>query len=288
MILATIEWIPLMGGCGLAILAAALAWQSLRLLIRGASASGTVAGYKRRAGSFLPIVEFTDCTATQRQFTSTTGMGVRSYAKGARVLVVYDPAKPEKAEIRAFWSVWLFPVVISVVAAVWLAIGSGMLERVPGRVFVGAMFTGLFVVWLLMLMGSSASMKHMDLYALDRYPKAGFHNDAETQRKATLHYKTKGKRTFLLFHSIVAGFFFSALFGFAGWPVLMLAGMGLVFVMFILLMILLLHNPALDCPHCGKRMKKDWAARPGGMCSEFMICSTCQIYVYAHRTSTRS
>ncbi|MCX6908375.1 MAG: DUF3592 domain-containing protein, partial [Verrucomicrobia bacterium] len=279
------------GGCGLAILAAAMAWQSLRLLIRGVSASGTVVGYKRSEGSFLPIVEFTDRTATQRRFTSTTGLEVRPYAKGARVLVVYDPAKPQKAEIRAFWSLWLFPVVTSVIAAAFLAGESGVLERVARsheRAFVGVGIAVIFVVWLLMLIGSLRSMKHMDLYALDRYPKAGFHNDAETQAKVTLHYKTKSKRVFRLFHSWVAGFFFFILLGIAGWPLLMLAGMGLLFVMLISLLILASYNPAPDCPHCGKRMKKDWANRPGGMCSEFMICSACQIYVCTHRTSTTS
>jgi hypothetical protein len=291
MIFGRIEWMLLAGGCGLAILAGALAWQSLRLLISGVSAFGTVVGYKRSQGKFLPIVEFTDRAAARRRFTSTTGLGVRSYAEGAQVLVVYDPAKPEKAGIRAFWSLWLFPVVTSVIAAGFLAVGSGVLERVVRsheRAFVGVGIAVIFVVWLLMLIGSLRSMKHVDLYALDRYPKAGFHNDAETQAKVTLHCKTKDKRIFRLFHSIFGGFFFFVLLGIAGWPLLMVAGMGLLFVMLTSMLILAAYNPAPDCPHCGKRMKKDWANRPGGMCSEFMICSTCQIYVCTHRTSTTS
>lgn len=281
----------LAGGCGFAILAAAMTWQSLRLLIRGVSASGTVVGYKRSEGSFLPIVEFTDRAATQQRFTSTTGMGVRQYVEGTRVLVVYDPAKPEKAEIRAFWSLWLFPVATSVFAAAFLAGGSGVLERVVRsheRAFVGVGGTVIFVVWLLVLIYSLGRTEDRDLYAIARYPKAGFHNDAETQAKVTLHCKTKDKRLFRLFHSIFGGFFFFVLLAIAGWPLLMVAGMGLLFVMLISMLILAVYNPAPDCPHCGKRMKKDWANRPGGMCSEFMICSACQIYVCTHRTSTTS
>lgn len=125
-----------------------------------------------------------------------------------------------------------------------------------------------------------------DLYAVAKYPKAGFRNEAESQRIITSRMKTKDKRILQFFFSWVAIFFGSLLFGLLGLPAVLLAGMALLFFMTLLLSFLLLYAPAPTCPQCGMRMKRDWArcSLDRRRAAEFMICSDCHLYLYTHRT----
>lgn len=124
----------------------------------------------------------------------------------------------------------------------------------------------------------------MDLYAIAPYPKADFRNEPETQHAVTCRMKAKESRIRWLFITWVVLFFASGLFGVLGLPSVTLGGMALLLLVFLPLAFLLLYAPAPDCPHCGRRMKKDWAALESGRSGEFAICSTCHIYVFTHRT----
>ena len=124
----------------------------------------------------------------------------------------------------------------------------------------------------------------MDLYAVANYPKAEFHNEVELQRAVTSRRKTIDRRLVWGFGSWVAIFFTAILFGFLGLPAVTLTGLVLLFILFLPLAFTLIYDPALDCPHCGKRLKKDWAILPSERSGKFLICPSCHIYVYTHRT----
>lgn len=124
----------------------------------------------------------------------------------------------------------------------------------------------------------------MDLYAVAPYPNAEFRNEVEAQQTVTSSMKIKERRLKRLFITWVVVFFASVLFGLLGLLAVTLAGMALLFVLFLPLVFLLLYAPALDCPHCGGRMRKDWAVLESGRSGEFLICRACHIYLFTHRT----
>lgn len=96
--------------------------------------------------------------------------------------------------------------------------------------------------------------------------------------------KVKEKWMMRLFITFALLFSTSVIFGILGLLAVALGAMGLLLLIFASLMYLVVYAPVPDCPHCGRRMKKDWAALEGGRSGEFAICSTCQIYVFTHRT----
>lgn len=126
---------------------------------------------------------------------------------------------------------------------------------------------------------------HVDPYAVAKYPDATFQNDAEAQRLVTASMKRKEGHIKVLFFSMLAVFVASMLFGILGVPIAIVVGIGLMFVLLVPADFLLIYAPGLDCPHCSKKMKKGWAIiDENGRSGEFLICPTCRIYLYTHRT----
>ena len=87
-----------------------------------------------------------------------------------------------------------------------------------------------------------------------------------------------------MFITWVAVFFTSVVFGLIGLSVVAVAGLAVLFVLFMPLAFFIIYDPALHCPHCGRRLKKDWAILESGRSGKFLICQACRIYVYTHRT----
>jgi len=159
------------------------------------------------------------------------------------------------------------------------------LDRMPGSARATSLQSG--VLGALPGIGQLGSLGHcerMDLYAIAPYPKPDFRNDPDTQREVTLRMKAKERRMMRLFITFALLFFASVLFGVLGLPAVTLGGMGLSLLVFVPLMYLVVYAPAPDCPHCGRRMKKDWADLESGRSGEFAICPTCHVYVFTHRT----
>ena len=124
----------------------------------------------------------------------------------------------------------------------------------------------------------------MDLYAIAPYPKEDFRNEPETQREVTSRMKHKERWMIRLSIIWVALFFASVIFGVLGFPAVTLGGMALLLIVFLPLLFLVLYAPAPVCPHCSRRMKKDWADLESGRSGELGICPTCHIYVFTHRS----
>ena|SRR5438105_1815521 len=104
-------------------------FQSLRLILSGFLSQGTVVGYEFEEDCYLPIVEFIDRSGAPRRFTSSSGSGKKPYPEGRCVMILYDPTKPEDAAIRAFWTLWLYPLVLSAFAVLFLVTGFGILDH---------------------------------------------------------------------------------------------------------------------------------------------------------------
>jgi hypothetical protein len=121
--------LPLLIGSSIGVLAIHTIYESLRHLIRGVCATGKVVGYERVEGCYCPVVEFTARDGSQRRFISGSGRGTRQFREGARVGVIYDPARPDRVVLRTFLSLWLFPVVLTGFAAAFLCVGLGIFRH---------------------------------------------------------------------------------------------------------------------------------------------------------------
>jgi hypothetical protein len=124
----------------------------------------------------------------------------------------------------------------------------------------------------------------MDLYEVAEYPDGSFVADAEAQRGFTLRMKGKDRRVMIIVLCMLAVFLVSGLFGILGLPIVIVAGIGLMFILLVPFAFLVLYRPTPDCPRCGDRMKKDWAMLKDDTLGEFAICPMCRIYIYMHRT----
>ena len=124
----------------------------------------------------------------------------------------------------------------------------------------------------------------MDLFAVAQYPKPDFQNDPVTQAVVTSAMRRQCKRSKTGFITMAVVFFTALGCGLLGLPLVMVGGLGVMAVIFFPLAFMLVYAPARNCPRCGTRMKKDWAILESGRSGEFLICPTCHVYLYTHRT----
>ena len=120
-------------GVGVATLGGALllARRPIRLLRAGGSARGVVldndesmVAMGRGAASkfYFPLIGYTTAQGERIRFTSATGQG-RALPKGSEVRVLYDPERPDEAELATFKTLWFFPTVTAVFGLPFLAAG---------------------------------------------------------------------------------------------------------------------------------------------------------------------
>jgi hypothetical protein len=139
------KWLVLLlfGGIGLALLVggSAWTWERYALSARAERAEGQVVsihesesiaddiderrGLRRRIVSYIPVVEFTTVANRVVRFRSGTGSNTPDYEVGATVDVLYDPARPDAAEIADFAQFWLGPIAVTGAGLFALIIGIG-------------------------------------------------------------------------------------------------------------------------------------------------------------------
>ncbi len=112
-------------------MAALLARRSLGWLKKGGRAVGRVVRneeemVERREGPsrmfYFPIIEFESDTGVRTVFQSDTGRPV-PLAVGQTLPVVFDPSKPDAARTATFRTLWLFPLLTSVLTLPILIFG---------------------------------------------------------------------------------------------------------------------------------------------------------------------
>jgi hypothetical protein len=124
----------------------------------------------------------------------------------------------------------------------------------------------------------------MDLYALAKYPDDSFQNATQAQGLVTSRMRTKTKWVRRLWWFMLAALLAALACALLGEQIAIVGGIALMFVFLIPAAFLLVYAPAIACPNCGRRMKKDWAIIESGRSGEFMVCPPCRLYLYTHRT----
>jgi hypothetical protein len=108
-----------------------LARRPIRLLRAGGRARGMVldneesmvqSGRSAASKCYFPIIGFTTTQGERIRFTSAIGRG-RALPEGGEVRVVYDPARPNEAELATFNSLWFMPTITAAFGLPFLAAG---------------------------------------------------------------------------------------------------------------------------------------------------------------------
>ena len=96
-----------------------------RFVDEAVSSQGTVVDlvYSNNSGVYQPVVEFTTQGGAFVEFISSTGSNPASYYRGEVVDVLYPVNFPEMAKIDSFFMVWVWPIVLSGMGAVFFLIG---------------------------------------------------------------------------------------------------------------------------------------------------------------------
>ncbi len=101
---------------------------------RAKQTQGTVTGYETRTSSgrnrsttYAPHIRFTLPDGTVHEFTSDMSSSGKSYGVGQPVKILYDPAKPEEAEIDGYMAIWGGPSILGLLAVVFTSVGAGSL-----------------------------------------------------------------------------------------------------------------------------------------------------------------
>lgn len=106
------------------------------------SASGMVVGHEpessstrtggRSQGLFAPIISFNASDGRTVQFTSSEYAAQSLYPLGRQVTVLYDPARPERAEIDSLQTTWMAGALWTIGGLACIAAGFAA-ARVMGR-----------------------------------------------------------------------------------------------------------------------------------------------------------
>ena len=119
-------------GCVLVAAAAAQGRRWLRLLRAGVRASGEVVGHVPWKGAgpqsvttYRPRVRFAGPGHLPREFTSAFGSR-RRRAVGSLVAVLFDPARPDNAEIAAPWLMLAGPLALAAIGLTAIAGAFGL------------------------------------------------------------------------------------------------------------------------------------------------------------------
>lgn len=105
-----------------------------KLLARAERAAGTVVEMRHGGGNstYRPVVSFQTAQGQAVTFVTSWGTSPPAYRRGDQVTVLYDAAKPDKAEIEGFLSLWLGTLILAGLASIF-ALLSAILMIVAKR-----------------------------------------------------------------------------------------------------------------------------------------------------------
>jgi hypothetical protein len=111
-------------GVGLLIVGAVVLVRTVRFVADAEHATGTVIDMSRERDSeggvtFYPVVRFTTAAGERIEFVSTSGSNPPSETPGDRVEVLYNPDDPSAAKLSGLFHVWLLPIILLVMGAVF-------------------------------------------------------------------------------------------------------------------------------------------------------------------------
>jgi hypothetical protein len=117
---------------GIAALCGGVAWgfHTRAFLARAQSAPGAVVSLETyedgdHTTMYKPVVQFTTSAGRETTFTGN-GSHPPAYDPGEAVTVLYDPADPDDARIKDFWSLWGGPTCLSLLGIIFAVIALGL------------------------------------------------------------------------------------------------------------------------------------------------------------------
>jgi len=124
----------------------------------------------------------------------------------------------------------------------------------------------------------------MKIYKVEAFPDATFSTDARAQQELTDRTQRRDRWATWLFLVLLAIFLASVIVGFLGFLKITVIGIALMGALVVFGAVILLWLPSLNCPACDKKMRRDWKIIRGGRSGEFLVCTSCKIALYTHRT----
>lgn len=114
--------------------AAAIVWTTTAWLKRTVEVQGTVVEMRRTADKdmFQPVVRFLTANGKTIQFDTSFRSNPPAYRVGETVRVVYLPEEPERPAVRGFLSLWMGPMILGFIGAIFTAVGAGMIAAGRG------------------------------------------------------------------------------------------------------------------------------------------------------------
>lgn len=76
---------------------------------------------------YSPVIRFSSQQGQEIEFTSPVASNPPSYTTGEKVEVLYDPAKPQSAQIKDFFSLWGLAAILGGLGGIFFAIGAVIL-----------------------------------------------------------------------------------------------------------------------------------------------------------------
>ncbi|MEH2587088.1 DUF3592 domain-containing protein [Bradyrhizobium sp. AZCC 1721] len=108
-------------------------WSTKTWIARAIETSGSVIEMVRLRDSedkgylFAPVVRFQTRDGRTIEFQSGLRSNPPAYRTGQTVSVLYDPDVPESAAIRGVFSLWLMPIIVAFIGAVFLIVATAMI-----------------------------------------------------------------------------------------------------------------------------------------------------------------
>jgi len=80
---------------------------------------------------YYPIIRYADTGGQEHTLYSNAGSYPPRYAVGDRISVLYDPARPNAAQVNIFTHLWLMPIILGIIGGPDLLIGLFVFFAVP-------------------------------------------------------------------------------------------------------------------------------------------------------------
>lgn len=127
----TVKYLFPLAGVGMLVAALALYDSSSAFIDRSVETTGTVErlvlSYSKQDDSttYYPVVGFQTPDRQNYTFRSNYGSNPPSYSEGESVPVLYDPASPQDARIKSFFSLWGGAVILGGLGCLFGLAGGG-------------------------------------------------------------------------------------------------------------------------------------------------------------------
>jgi len=86
-----------------------------------------VSSGRNRSVTYAPRVRFILPDGSSHEFTSTMSSSDPDYSVGEPIKILYDPTKPDEAEVDSFFAIWGGPAILGFLGLTFAAIGAGSL-----------------------------------------------------------------------------------------------------------------------------------------------------------------